>query len=321
MRPFFAAPRTTERDLREAASLRVVGHAAFVPLGAGYDPRALGRHRVRTLRGGEDGLVVRFGARAGEILVDVLTNGQVSAADVEAAIATARAMAAIDDDPTPFLRIARRDPRLKAMTDRADPRLGRTPTVFESFAVTVLEQLVTGEESRAAIRRLWALAGETIPGTGLRAAPTAAAVHRVPMWKLRAIGVGATRAATLHTGAGRGAALERLRDEAPEAFMAKLQSLRGVGPWTANQVARQALGWADAVPIGDFHAPGFVTRALTGEEGGDAEMLAALEPFRPHRARVVILLERAFVRGIGIGGSRKWRPPRVDPHRREPWKY
>src|SRR5205085_12580362 len=119
-------------------------------------------------------------------------------------------------------------------------------------------------------------AGEGIPATKLRAAPTAAAVRRVPMWRLREMGIGARRAATLREGAIRGPALERLRSEEPERAMEKLTSLPGIGPWTANYIARDALGWADAVPIGDFHAPRFVTKALLGEEGDDDAMVEAL---------------------------------------------
>ncbi len=55
------------------------------------------------------------------------------------------------------------------------------------------------------------------------------------------------------------------------------------------------MGWgfadADACPTGDYWLPHGVTRAFTGEERGDDEkMVALLEPFRPHRFRVLRLL-------------------------------
>jgi 3-methyladenine DNA glycosylase/8-oxoguanine DNA glycosylase len=163
--------------------------------------------------------------------------------------------------------------------------------------------------------RLARIAGVPIPGTRLRAPPTPDAVRRVPMWKMHAIGVGSRRAATLRSGAMRGPAIEALRSVDPATAVTKLMSLRGVGPWTANAVARDAFAWADAVPIGDFHAPSLVTNALAGEEGDDAAMVRLLEPFRPHRTRVVTLLER------GHHAAGLYRIPRVDAHRREPWKY
>jgi len=51
-------------------------------------------------------------------------------------------------------------------------------------------------------------------------------------------------------------------------------------------------------------------------------MLEALAPFRPHRARVVRLIEQAQIAG-GLPGQERtrYRLPRIDPHRREPWRY
>jgi 3-methyladenine DNA glycosylase/8-oxoguanine DNA glycosylase len=301
-------------------SLRVVASAAFLPRGPRYEPRRLLRRRVRALRGGPDGIAAAFSMRAGELNVDIVAAGEITSDDVDWAIETARGIAGIDDDPTEFLAMVRGHPVLEDLARAADPRLCRSPTVFEVYAMAVIEQLVTGLESRRSIARLWRIAGEPLPGTKLHAAPTPQSVRRVPMWRMHEIGVGSRRAATLREGALRGAALERLRSVPPELAIEKIQSLRGVGPWTANYVARDAFGYADAVPIDDFHAPYLVSGMLTGEEGGNAEMLEALEPFRPHRARAVMLIENSFSQGTLRGGPR-WRPPKVDAHRRMPWKY
>jgi 3-methyladenine DNA glycosylase/8-oxoguanine DNA glycosylase len=275
---------------------------------------------VHALRGGPDGIGVLFGARDGTVTVEVLAAGRATPDDVAWAIERARGIAGVDDDPTEFLAQVRGHPVLGDLARGADPRMFETPTVFEAYASAVIEQLVTGFESRASIARLQRGAGEPLPGTRLHAAPTAAAVRRVPMWRMHELGIGSRRAAALREGAIRGASLERLRAVPPDVAIEKLQSIRGVGPWTANAVARDAFGYADAVPIGDFHSPYVVTSALIGEEGDDAAMLEVLEPFRPHRTRVVLLLEHSFVRG-GLDGGPRWRPPRVDPHRRFPWKY
>jgi 3-methyladenine DNA glycosylase/8-oxoguanine DNA glycosylase len=290
------------------------------PVGPGFDPRPWLTYPVRALRGGQDGIGVALGWRAGAVVVSVLARGECTADDTDRAIEAGRGITAVDDDPTEFVRMISRHPILAGLLRREDPRLHRTPTLFEAFAAAVIEQLVTSFEARASIRRLWTIAGEMIPGTRLRAAPTASGVRGVPMWKLHAIGVGSRRALTLRDGAQRGAALEALRALPGDVVVEKLESLRGVGPWTSNRVARTALGWADAVPVGDFHAPSYVSEALTGVAGGDDEMLAALEPFRPHRARVVKLIERASGKRAFPSGQPR-RLPRVDPHRRQPWKY
>lgn len=291
-----------------------------MPKGASFSARRLLRRRVHALRGGANGIGVLFAVRAGEVTVDVLAAGQATDDDVAWAIEIARGLAGIDDDPTELLEMVKRHPVLGELSRGADPRMFRMPTVFEAYASAVIEQLVTAFESRASIARLRREAGEPLPGTRLHAAPTPTAVRRVPMWRLHEMGIGSRRAATLREGAIRGASLERLRGVPPEDAIAKLQSIGGVGPWTANCVARDAFAYADAVPVGDFHAPYVVTSVLTGEEGDDEAMLAALEPFRPHRMRVVLLIEHSFVRG-GIGDGPRWHPPRVDPHRRFPWKY
>jgi 3-methyladenine DNA glycosylase/8-oxoguanine DNA glycosylase len=310
------------RGSLDGAKLRPIAMAMFTPRGPGYAPALRLRRRVVALRGGENAIVLGFAWVRNAVRMRVLAGGECTSEDVEAAIDAGRRITAVDDDPTPFLKMVSEHELLGPISRRNDARIDMTPTVFETFAVAVIEQLVTGVEARASIRRLWRIAGERVPGTNLVAAPSAAAVKRVPMWKMHEIGVGARRAVTLHNGAGRGAALERLRHVEPALALEKIQSLPGVGPWTATAVAKKGFGWADAVPVGDFHAPFTITEALGGpslsrEEAAEADacMLELLEPFRPYRARVALLLERHSMQ------NRSYRLPKIDPHRREPWNF
>jgi len=291
--------------------LRVVRSASFRPRGDRYDPSTILRKPVRALSGGPDGLALALRVRAGEVVIDVLARGEASAEDADRAVLAGRGIAGVDDDPSAFLAKVADHPVLGELARRHDARLTRTPTLFESFTIAVVEQLVTTYEAWASIRRLTAFAAPPITGTTLRAPPTPDEVKRVPMWKLRALGIGSRRALTLHEGAKRGDALERLRALDPAEALERIQSLRGVGPWTGNMVIGAAMGWSDAVPVGDLHMPRIVTEALTGEPGGDEAMLAALEPFRPDRARAVKLLRYVTVRRGPL--------PRVDAHRRMPW--
>jgi 3-methyladenine DNA glycosylase/8-oxoguanine DNA glycosylase len=77
----------------------------------------------------------------------------------------------------------------------------------------------------------------------------------------------------------------------PAQALARLRAVPGVGEWTAAEVAVRALGDADALSVGDYHVAAFVGWALLGRPVDDAGMVELLEPWRPHRGRVVRLLE------------------------------
>ena len=89
----------------------------------------------------------------------------------------------------------------------------------------------------------------------------------------------------------------------------QLEALPGVGTWTSAEVARVALGDADAVSVGDYHLKNVVAWALAQEpRATDARMLELLEPYAGHRGRVCLLLESAGVRAPHYGPR-----PRIQP--------
>lgn len=301
-------------------ALRAVATTVVRPKGPRFHASRLRKFPIRALRGGPDGLGVAYALKPEGIAVTILARGVCSGEDTEWAMNAARGIAALDDDPTEFFDLARQNPLVERLARRFDVRMPRTVTVFESFARVVIEQLVTTWEAHTSTRKLFGHTGLLVEGTRLRAAPTPQAVLGVAPWKMHAFGIGVRRVRTLREGARRGAALERLRDVDPALAIEKIQSLPGVGPWTANGVARAALGYPDAVPVGDFHAHDLVSLALTGERGDDARMLDLLEPFRPHRGRAAHLITMGQV--YEQLPNVEPRPlPRIDPHRREPWKY
>ncbi|OOK71334.1 putative endonuclease [Mycobacterium kansasii] len=91
--------------------------------------------------------------------------------------------------------------------------------------------------------------------------------------------------------ARRAASLERLTALPAAQAREALTSLPGVGVWTAAETAQRAFGDPDAVSVGDYHIPKMVGWTLLGRPVDDAGMLELLEPMRPHRHRVVRLLE------------------------------
>ncbi len=69
----------------------------------------------------------------------------------------------------------------------------------------------------------------------------------------------------------------------------------GVGPWTQSCLSTFTWGSADTVITGDAVIPSMVTWLLAGERrGDDHRMHQLLEPYRPHRYRVIRL---AFASG------------------------
>jgi 3-methyladenine DNA glycosylase/8-oxoguanine DNA glycosylase len=299
--------------------LEKVDRVVRAPRGKAYSLRlTVGRRRVRAL---SDSVVVRLDEVEGGVSIEVFATRALGDDERADAIRAGVGIAGLEDDPTGLEELVAGNPVLARLHRKyAGARLDRSPTVFESFAIAVIGQLVTFEEARASLARLRHRAGARVPGTDYFAFPTPEAVLATPVHDLRAMGIGSRRAVTLREGAARAAALERLREGTPEEAIEKLQILRGVGPWTAATVAIGAMGFADGVQVKDAVLPFVATMALTGKAGGDQEMLAALEPYRPHRQRVIQLFELAHLFDHEIPGVPRRPLPRIDPHRREPWK-
>lgn len=196
------------------------------------------------------------------------------------------------DDPGGF----QPPPGWVADTWRRHPglRIPRTRRVWDSLCLAVLEQKVTGKESRRSWRELIALAGTPAPGPaplGMQVPATPEAVLAIPDWGWHRCGVDGARRRALRAAATVARRLEEAVDLPAEAALTRLQVVPGIGPWTAAEVAQRALGDADHVSVGDYHLAKFVGSALIGRRVDDDGMLELLAPYRPHRHRLVRLLE------------------------------
>ncbi len=199
------------------------------------------------------------------------------------------------------------DGRISGLHRRyAGLRLTSAGNPVELMVPTILEQKVTSIEAHRAYSRLVRAHGAPAPGPlELMLPPTAAELAALPSFAWHACGVERRRADTVREVCTRAVAIERLATKGSVEFQAKIQSIPGIGRWTATSVALATFGDPDAVVVGDYHLPAFVAWNLEGErEADDARMLELLEPFRPHRARVVALL-----------GKEGAHPPRRAPKR------
>ncbi len=204
----------------------------------------------------------------------------------------------LNDDPGRLLELR---PPHRLVTDLArrfaGVRIPRSNRVVEAFVPAILEQKITGEEARRIYRALVGRYGEPAPGPfGLRLQPPPDRLAALPYHAYHPLGLERRRAETLRRVGGLADRLERAASLPIADGHRLLGSVVGVGPWTVNEVARDALGDPDAVSVGDYHTPSMVAFALAGEpRADDARMLELLEPYRGQRGRVVRLLETSGI--------------------------
>ncbi|MBC2908302.1 DNA-3-methyladenine glycosylase family protein [Streptomyces cupreus] len=192
-------------------------------------------------------------------------------------------------------------------------RIPCTGRLFEALVPAVLEQRVVGLDAAASFTRMIRKYGDAPPGPapeGMRLPLPPETWRTIPSWEWRRAGVDLHRSATIIEAARHAARLDRAAGDPVRAYdlMAKLP---GVGIWTAAQVGHRALGDADALPLGDYHLGTMTGMALLGRPLDDDEVEPFYEPFRPHRYRVVRLLELS----PGAAPRRGPRTPHAGPFR------
>lgn len=182
-------------------------------------------------------------------------------------------------------------------------RIARTKAVYEAALRSVCEQLVTGREAQQSFSRMTKKWGERAPGPReLWLPPAPEVIAKLAYFDLRPMGLEMKRAGTVRAIGKRAKIIESTIDLPIADAYEKFQLVEGIGPWTAAEVAVVAWGDADAVSVGDYHLKNLVTFAFTGApRGTDEQMLELLEPYRPHRARVIKLIYAGGIRAPRFG--------------------
>jgi 3-methyladenine DNA glycosylase/8-oxoguanine DNA glycosylase len=174
-------------------------------------------------------------------------------------------------------------------------RFGRTRLVFEAALFATVGQKVTGQEAARGLRGMTRRFSDPAPGPngGLVLPPDPERLAEAAYHDFHDMGIEKKRADTVRRLASDAVRLDRLASRPVEDARRYLARTRGVGEWTVAETLVVSHGDPDAVSVGDFHLKHVVSWHLAGEERGtDLRMLELLESFRPHRARVVRLLER-----------------------------
>ncbi|WP_349814789.1 DNA-3-methyladenine glycosylase 2 family protein [Curtobacterium sp. MCJR17_043] len=179
-------------------------------------------------------------------------------------------------------------------------RLLRTNTVVAMLVPAIMEQKVTSRQAWRAWRYLVRRFGTPAPGPapeGMVVPPDADTWARIPSWEWHKAGIEPGRSATVMRVVKVAPALERTLalGRGGELVASRLQSIPGVGPWTAAETAQRSHGDPDSPSVGDYHVPALVGWALTGGPVDDDGMLELLEPWRgaPRTGRAAHL-------GVGV---------------------
>ncbi|MEA1903890.1 MAG: DNA-3-methyladenine glycosylase 2 family protein [Actinomycetota bacterium] len=197
----------------------------------------------------------------------------------------------LTDDPSQFSP----DHEIVSELHRRNPgyRYGRTDMVFDALIVAICGQKVTGKEAGRAMRGLYRSFSEPAPGPNdwLRLPPNPVRMAEAPYWQFHELHLEKKRADIIRRVSAAHETIVSLASQPAGDAATVLSSFPGVGKWSVAKTLEVSHGDPDQVAVGDFHLKHLVVHHLTGRDRGtDEEMLELLEPFRPHRGRVVRLL-------------------------------
>jgi 3-methyladenine DNA glycosylase/8-oxoguanine DNA glycosylase len=239
----------------------------------------------RLLHAGDEAVLVRVAQLAPD---RVLFGAQSERPELaEWGIERMRRALGIDQDLRPFYERFRFDP-LIGRSVRTNPglRVVGKPDPFEALAWAICEQLIEFERAAAIQRRLvWRL-GRRCPLSGLRDAPTAAALAVQAPAQLVSLDLSESRAIAL-VRAAREVARGRVDLEAAdhESGWRRLRQIRGIGSWTLQMLALTGQGRLDQLPAGDLAYLKLVGRLRSGGDprarATEEDVMELFAPYAP----------------------------------------
>jgi 3-methyladenine DNA glycosylase/8-oxoguanine DNA glycosylase len=203
---------------------------------------------------------------------------------------------ALDDDHSEFLRSVRHDALLgRASRQLRGLRPVRLPTVAHALLRAYCGQLIEARRSRALERSI--IRAVCAPGEdGLYVSPTTGDLAALAPSRLRGIGLHAKRAASL-VRLCRTIELERLHGVPTSAVASRLESERGLGPWSVGVVCLEGLGRYDFGLVGDLGLIKLL-RALRGRPVDGWETAELLTPYGEWAGIASVYLLTGFARGL-----------------------
>jgi DNA-3-methyladenine glycosylase II len=229
-----------------------------------------------------DPVVVRVAQTAGDRVL--FGAWAPSRAQARAGIERMRFALGVDDDLRDFHDRFAADPVIGRSVRRTPwLRVRRRPEPFEALEWAITEQLIELTRAAAIQRRMVARWGRRDRASGLRDAPSAAAVADLAPAELQACDLSAGRAAAM-VRCAREVASGRadLSSADHERAWRRLRKIPGIGSWTVDMLALYGKGRYDVIPAGDLGFLKTVGRALSG---GDPKAYATEDDVRSFFAR------------------------------------
>jgi 3-methyladenine DNA glycosylase/8-oxoguanine DNA glycosylase len=252
--------------------LRSHGWVRLAPFSADEDRSRLARiERLRSGRVVE--LVIK--EASGGVTVEVSADlGWSEEEEVRRKVAW---MLGLDQDLSPFYAVAREEPKLALVEERAQGRILKSPTLFEDVVKTILTTNTSWAGTIRMVEALVSQFGDPLPrDRSLRAFPTPGQLAALDEQTLRAVarlGYRAPFVLELARGVASGALdLEGLQttEEPTEELRARLLEINGVGAYSAANLLIM-LGRYDFIPVDSW------ARKLVSHEWYQGEPVRSIE--------------------------------------------
>lgn len=203
----------------------------------------------------------------------------------------------LDYDANEFLEVGRRDPtirRLQLAAPGLRPPLFYSP--YEAAAWSIISARRPAMQMAQVRRRLSEAHGAVfeLAGTTLAALPTPRQLLTVTEFP----GLPAEKMERLH-GVARAALdgqldVHRLKDLGSEAASARLQQIKGIGPFYSTLITVRATGFADVLVTDEPKAAELIRDLYSLSSAPSKDELAAIaEPWRPFRTWATVLIRAA----------------------------
>ena len=231
---------------------------------------------------------------------------------VDSAVSQIGWLLGVQQDLTPFYRLAQQDPTMEAVAARFyGLHLPHTATVFEALVLGILGQQIATNVARI-IRTLLietygpraTFHGETGGGETFFAFPRPEVLAAAPVEELRGLKLSWRKAeyvqgVAAETFSSTWLSLATLDGLDDEEVVKKVVQLRGVGRWTAQWLLIRALGRSDALPLGDLALRRVVSQLYFGGNPVDDNQVEEFcRTWSPWRSYATVYWFTALRRGM-----------------------